>query len=157
LLALTSIWVSPASGNEAQWAGPGPFERAVRSAVFPAWGQLTNGKSKKAVVLFSVHAYLYTRIIKEGREGKAAEREQARLENLGASPIEISRAEASATDHFDRRRNMIFWSIVASFYGAIDAYIDAHLGDFEKELEEGRTLFGRVDPAERSVELGMRF
>ena len=26
-----------------------------------------------------------------------------------------------------------------------------------EELEEGRELFGRIDPAERSVEVGLRF
>ena len=32
---------------------PRPFTRALRSAVFPAWGQLSNGKSKKAAVLLA--------------------------------------------------------------------------------------------------------
>ena len=57
LLAIVVVFPSPAEAangaDEAQWAGPGPFERAVRSAVFPAWGQLTNGKNKKAAILFS--------------------------------------------------------------------------------------------------------
>jgi hypothetical protein len=159
VLALGSLAPAPSRAAEtgAAWVGPSAFERAVRSAVFPAWGQLTNGKNHKAAVLFSVQAYLYTRIVREGREGGAAEREEARLEGMGADPAEIALARARATDHFDRRRNLLFWAFVAGFYGAIDAYIDAHLGDFERELEEGRTLFGRIDPADRSVELGLRF
>jgi hypothetical protein len=146
-----------AQDSEPTWQGPSPLQRAVRSVAFPAWGQLTNGKNKKAVALFSAQAYLYTRIVVETRKGNESVRIADRLEREGATLGDVNVARESADDHFGRRRNLFFWAIVAGFYGALDAYVDANFGDFEKELEEGRTLFSHVDPLDKSVEMGFRF
>ena len=138
---------------------PSPLNRALRSAAIPAWGQVTNGKAEKAVLQFGVQAYLLTRIVIESREGgeslRTADRLRARDADIFAG--EISVAEAKADDHFSRRRDLIFWWIIAGFYGALDAYVDAHLVDFDRELEDGRELFSGVDPVEKRVELGIRF
>jgi hypothetical protein len=127
--------------------------------VFPAWGQLTNGKPKKAAVQFSVQTYLLTRIVIETRRAGQAERDADWLRSTGEEGLEgeIGLAESRAEDHYKRRRDLFFWWILAAFYGAMDAYVDAHLGDFEKELEDGRTLFSSIDPVGSSVELGIRF
>ena len=137
--------------------GPTAFQRAARSAVIPAWGQITNGKSRKGTILFVVQTYLYTRIAIETREAHEAKRWKESLERSGAEAAEIDVAQDWAQEHFDTRRNLFFWAILAGFYGAVDAYIDANLGDFEKDLEDGRALFGNVDAAERSVEVGVKF
>ena len=40
----------------------------------------------------------------------------------------------------------------------MDAYIDAHLGDIDRELEEGRGLFARIDTSgEPALEVGWRY
>jgi len=140
---------------------PSPLERAFRSALFPAWGQLTNGRRKKAVVLFSVQTYIYTRLVLETRRAWEAQREADRLTALGSEDpgvlADLSAAEAASQNHFDRRRDLLFWALVGGFYGAMDAYIDAQLGDFEGELDKDRSLFGGIDPAQGTVELGLRF
>ena len=138
---------------------PRPFARAVRSAVFPAWGQLTNGKSKKAVVLFTAQTYLITRVLGESRAAHEADRRAATFAGR-EDPAGLAlgkAARANAQEHFDTRRDLLFWSLMGAFYGALDAYVDAHLGRFDEELDEGRTLFGGVDPAGRAVEVGLRF
>jgi hypothetical protein len=140
---------------------PSAFQRALRSAVFPAWGQLTNGKSKKAVVLFGVETYLVTRVLHETRTAHAATRRadalrEAALGDASAADLERA-ARATAQEHYDNRRDLLFWTLLAGFYGAIDAYVDAQLGDFGEELEEGRRLFGSVDAEERTVAIGVRF
>lgn len=141
--------------------GPGPLNRAIRSAVFPAWGQVTNGSTTKAVLLFTVQSYVYSRIAIETRRIGEAERRQEFLGTVDPEDPAVQEllraADTSAQEHFDRRRDLLFWALVGSFYGAIDAYIDAHLGDFDEELEEGRSVFGRVDPEEGTVEFGLRF
>jgi hypothetical protein len=137
--------------------GPSAFQRALRSAAVPAWGQLTNGKNRKAVIILGVQSYLYTRIVIESRQARESDLRAAALERAGAADAEIELAEAQAQGHYDTRRDLFFWAILAGFYGAMDAYIDAHLGEFDRELEEGRTLFGRVDALERELELGVRF
>ena len=144
--------VPPANFGE---AGPGPLNRALRSAALPAWGQLTNGKHKKAAILMGIQGYVWTRVIMEGRKGNESERRLERLLAEGASQAEIDAAEFSAEHHFDTRRDLLFWAIMTTFYGALDAYIDAHLGDFDRELEEGRELFGAVTGD--GVEIGLRF
>ena len=140
---------------------PSAFQRAVRSAVFPAWGQLTNGKSKKAVVLLSVQTYLMTRIVGESRAASAAQRRADEFRSVAATDLvaaaEFQRAHALAQDHFDTRREMLFWAFLGGFYGAMDAYVDAHIGNFGEELESGRKLFADADPLARSVEVGVRF
>jgi hypothetical protein len=150
----------PARATEAVPEGtPGPFARAVRSAVVPAWGQITNGKSKKAAVLMTVQAYVFTRLIEEHREAHESQRRvDALADRTDAEGLALAEiAKDSAQEHFDRRRDMLFWALIGAFYGAVDAYVDAHLGNFERELEEDRELFGAVDPAERRVEVGVRF
>jgi hypothetical protein len=134
-------------------SGPSAFNRAARSVVFPAWGQLTNGKNEKAAVLFALQTYLYTRILVETRLGPDSERLA-----LSASDSEVAwRAELTAADSFSRRRNLIFWVSLTAFYGAIDAYVDTHLGDFEQEIEESRGLFAGTDPVHGGLVLGVRF
>ena len=149
--------VTEEKAPERIWIGPSPFERAVRSVAFPAWGQLTNGKNKKAVALFSAQTYIYARLMIETRKGNEANRLADRLEGEGASLGDVNVARSSAADHFSRRRNLFFWAFVAGFYGALDAYVDANFGDIEAELEEGRDLFSSFDPASRTVTLGVHF
>ncbi len=134
----------PESGLTTFTGGPSALQRAMRSAVVPAWGQLTNGKKKKAAVLFGAQAYIYTRIAIESRQAREADLFAAALQREGAHENEIALAETWAQDHYDTRRDLLFWAIVAGFYGAMDAYIDAHIGEFDREIEEGRTLFARV-------------
>ncbi|MCA9750897.1 MAG: hypothetical protein KC591_01785 [Gemmatimonadetes bacterium] len=154
LLALPSV----CAGAE-EIPGPSPFARAIRSATFPGWGQLTNGKSKKAVVQFTVQSYLLTRLVIESREAGESRREADRLRALDEVAFggDISLAEAKAEDHFKRRRDLMFWWIVTGFYGALDAYVDGYLGDFDAEIDAGKSLFSNVDPVERRVEIGLRF
>jgi hypothetical protein len=143
--------------NAETWQGPGAFQRALRSALFPAWGQIVNGKHRKAALLFSVHTYLYTRIFIETHDGREARRRANRLEAEGDTTGLAELEHVSADDHFETRRDLLFWTIVTAFYGAIDAYVDAHLQDFDQELEEGRGLFGAVDPIEGELALGVHF
>jgi hypothetical protein len=135
--------------------GPSPFNRAVRSAVVPAWGQLTNGREVKAGILFSVEAYVWTRVVIHSRRGREWEDRADALEADGAPAAEVALARRQAEEQFGTRRDMLFWAFVGSFYGAIDAYIDAHLVDFEKELEDGKELFAGVGTD--GLQLGIRF
>ncbi|MDP6528815.1 MAG: DUF5683 domain-containing protein [Gemmatimonadota bacterium] len=132
---------------------PSPFARAVRSAVVPAWGQMTNDRPVKASVIFAVQAYLYTGILVESRRATDFQSRAVNAADAGTQAWLEDRAQ----EHFSRRRNLVFWSILGAFYSAVDAYIDAHLGDFEEDLEESRTLFAEVDPHEGTIAVGIAF
>jgi hypothetical protein len=132
---------------------PSPANRAARSAVFPAWGQLTNGANVKAAALFALETYLVTGIIHESHRGRALRRAADTATDEATTEIYDGLADA----HYDRRRNLFFWSILAVLYGVIDAYVDAHLTDFDEELEDRRELLGSIDPLENTVEVGFRF
>jgi hypothetical protein len=134
---------------------PFAFTRAMQSAVFPAWGQVANGRKVKAAVLFGFQTYIWTRVVVQTQRGKEWQQEVDRLEAAGGTSAEVAHAEALAEEHFDTRRDLLFWAIIGSFYGALDAYIDAHLGDFDRELEEGRGLFAEVGPS--AAHVGYRF
>lgn len=159
LLALCAPVPGARAAETVPGGTPGPFARAVRSAVFPAWGQLTNGKNKKAAVIMTVQTYVITRMIEESRAAHESDRRADALAfREDAAGIALhDAARASAQEHFDTRRDLLFWALVGAFYGAVDAYVDAHLAGLDKELEEDRGLFGGVDPAGRSVEVGLRF
>ena len=62
-----------------------------------------------------------------------------------------------ADGHYDRRRNLLFWTLLTVVYGVIDAYVDGYLGRFDEEIEDRRELFGSIDPAAQAVEVGVRF
>jgi hypothetical protein len=132
---------------------PSPANRAARSAVFPAWGQLTNGKPAKAAALFALETYLITGIVIETRRGQADRRLAEAATDEGAREI----YDGIADGHYNRRRNLLFWSLLTVVYGVIDAYVDGYLGDFDEEIEDRRELFGSIDPVEQAVEVGVRF
>ena len=137
-------------------AGPSPFNRALRSAVFPGWGQLSNGRTFKTVGIFGVETYLLTRILMQTRRGAANNRQSELLRSMG-DEAGADQQRSLAEHHYETRRDLIFWGILAAFYGAMDAYIDAHLGNFDEDIEEGKGLFTRIDPLAGSFELGMRY
>jgi hypothetical protein len=132
---------------------PSPANRAARSAVFPAWGQLTNGRTVKTAALFALETYLVTGIIQESRQAAADQRASEAALDPAAEEVYAGLADA----HYDRRRNLFFWSILTVLYGVIDAYVDAHLIDFDEEIEDRRELFGGIDPVEQTIALGVRF
>jgi hypothetical protein len=133
--------------------GPSAGNRAARSALFPAWGQLTNGRNAKAAALFALETYLASSIIVESRKGAHKER----LADEAPDEATELMYDGLADAHYDRRRNLIFWSLLTVLYGVADAYVDANLGDFDREVKEGGELFGRIDGVDRTIELGVRF
>lgn len=89
-----------------------PRSALLRSALLPGWGQLYNGKPRKALLFAGSSAALLS----------LAAAEHAALDKA-----------RSAQEHEDRtaRRNtrILFFAISATLAG-IDAYVDAHLADF---------------------------
>ncbi len=148
-----SVSMCPAAFAEEVQIVPSPANRAARSVAFPAWGQLTNGRTAKTAALFALETYLVTGLIAESRRGGADQKSA----DAATDETTVDYYEGQADAHYDRRRNLLFWTILTVFYGVIDAYVDAYLVDFDEELEDRRELFGMVDPVESTVGVGFRF
>ena len=103
----------------------------VRSLVFPGWGQLTNRKYWKAAVVAGVEGFLILRAVEAGLD----ERDAKDLADAATTEELKSFYEARAETFNERRRDYTWWTIFAVILSMGDAYVDAHLGNFEVEFE----------------------
>ncbi|MGD8393969.1 MAG: DUF5683 domain-containing protein [Candidatus Eiseniibacteriota bacterium] len=127
----------PRGGPDRQRPLPAPHRVLLRSLVVPGWGQLENGQRWKAVTVAAVEgALLASAYVELRRADRSFEAHVAAAERGD---------EAQALEHFarheDRHARAIgrFWSLAfAAMLSGIDAYVDAHLRDFEvdRSLEE---------------------
>ena len=97
----------------------------VASAVYPGLGQLLNGKEPKAVIVSAVETFLIASLVMEDRRA----RNSLRLYKQTNSDAHYD----DYSEHFDRRQTLVWWAVVGAIYGLADAYVDAHLSDFEDD------------------------
>lgn len=90
-----------------------PTGAMIRSAVFPGWGQWYNGKKLKALIVFGVEAGIVL--------------DALRLER------KVNTSSGEERDFWLDRRNLRFWWLGAAILlSMLDAYVDAHLADFDE-------------------------
>lgn len=102
-----SIWIAPVMKIN-------PSKAMLHSLAIPGWGQLNNGKKKKSALfitaeLFCIGGYLY--------------------ENHRVKHEKVSDWERD-TIRTDRNTFVIYW-MVSKLLGLVDAYVDAHLSNFD--------------------------
>lgn len=136
--------VGDESPNSVHSASRTPKNALYHSLIIPGWGQLDNGRKKKAALffaaeLFCIGGYLY-------------ENHLARQEGLDEYVRDAYR--------IDRNSFLIYW-FVAKILGITDAYVDAHFSSFNvkditpDELKDAETVarirrnLKIVDEAER--------
>ncbi|MFC1539253.1 DUF5683 domain-containing protein [Candidatus Latescibacterota bacterium] len=93
-----------------------PSTAMYHSLIFPGWGQMDNGKKKKAALFFvaemvCVGGYLY--VNNELNTGTYSDFERNNLRT-------------------DRNTFVLYW-MISKIFGIIDAYVDAQLGDYDVE------------------------
>lgn len=98
-----------------------------RSAIIPGWGQWYNQKKLKAAIVSATEVTLATSIyIQEKRRLKAYQdwkRAQSESEKQYYSTLE---------QFYENDRNkLIWWSVGFLLLSVLDAYVDAHLAEFE--------------------------
>ncbi len=113
-----------AEGDES--ARPSGSLALTASAAYPGLGQLLNGSETKAAVIGAAEAFLLARLVLEDRWTRNSYRNYA---ETGTAAWYNEYAE-----HYDRRQALIWWVAVVAIYGLIDAYVDAHLVDFDDPL-----------------------
>jgi hypothetical protein len=116
-----------------------PTRAAFRSALFPGWGQLSNGKRIKAGAVFLLQTGL----------GFAAFTQHERF------LFYDSRGETDEADFYKNDRNrLLWWSVGALLYSAADAFVDAHLRRWD--VSEDLSLIPLLDPDRRMLGLQIR-
>ena len=136
LAAVTLVFVgsapiradAPRRSNEGG-VPPGPAQALVASAAYPGLGQLMNGAEPKAAVVGGVEAFLVVRLVLEDRRT----RHSLRMYNETGE----GRYFDAYSRHFDTRQTLMWWAIVAALFGMADAYVDAHLDNFEVSTPAG--------------------
>lgn len=103
-----------------------PSTAMYHSLAFPGWGQMNNGKKKKAALFFvaevtCITGYIY--MSDRVRHDDVTDWERANLRT-------------------DRNTFVMYW-LGAKVLGLVDAYVDAHLADFDVEDITPKALGGQ--------------
>jgi len=126
-----------------------PTMTMFKSVLLPGWGQAANRKYVKAGVVFVVESYfIYKWIVYAGKTSDWREKWRS-------APIELKGPYfAKYTDYRDTRNSFIWYTALTVFLSMFDAYVDAHLQPFPKNipLQENLSVgFGPAGGAEMSV------
>ena len=107
-----------------------PMGALFRSVAFPGWGQFYNGKYFKSLVVFGTETTFITlAVIEWGRRNE----HKRNFEHL--PPDHPDKAwEFEQFRFYEDRRNLFLWITAGIvFISMFDAYVDAHLYNFDKE------------------------
>jgi hypothetical protein len=107
-----------------------PYRVALRSLVFPGWGQLYNKQYVKALVVFACESALLGTIYGEYRLASEAYDRHLSTEDVA----EAERLYAEYEKHFERQESLIWWTAGLVLFSLADAYVDANLATFEDEF-----------------------
>ncbi len=95
---------------------PSPTGAALRSLVFPGWGQAYVQKPVKAVIYGGIEYSLLYGIVRQHKLFQYYDRID----------------DESRTDFYRNNRNQLIWYLTGALIVAVmDAYVDAHLFDFD--------------------------
>ncbi|MDH4222300.1 MAG: DUF5683 domain-containing protein [candidate division Zixibacteria bacterium] len=109
-----------------------PMGALFRSIVLPGWGQLYNQKYFKSALVFGVETTFLALMIIEW------DRMSDHKQLYDSLPLEHPDKflEYEQYKFYEDRKNLFLWSVLATvFVSMFDAYVDAHLYDFDKEME----------------------
>jgi hypothetical protein len=124
----------------------------VASAVYPGLGQLINGAERKSAIVSAIEVFLVAGLLVEDRRTRNSLR---LFEQTGDETYYDEYSE-----HYDRRQTLVWWVAVAALYGLTDAYVDAHLADFEVAPlagPDGAVESGHGEGAALRIGVALRF
>jgi hypothetical protein len=133
--------------------GISPGGAFLRSLVIPGWGQSSLGVPGRGSVYFALEAgslwmvYKSNRKLQEARRAEQVMRETGEIEPTARSPL--------ARDRRAQREDWITLSVFWLFVSGADAFVAAHLMDFEERIEVRPTPEGGVE-LRASVPVGQR-
>jgi len=129
LLLAIILPIGSALGQEREPKSTNPTGALLRSAFVPGWGQFYNRKYIKGTVIALGESYLIFGIYDDWKEASRFERNFKNATDLTIKAREFANFE-NARD----RRNLKMWIMAAAvFYSMFDAYVDAHLANFDQK------------------------
>ncbi len=155
-----ALLTSPDSVSAPSQASPGtlpgrlaPGKVALISVVAPGFGQIYNHAAWKLPIYYGLLGYFAAGAVSDNSKY---------LDNMYAYRADPNGADATAAadrrdDYRKRRNSKIVWFCVTYLVGVLDAYVDAHLFDFDRVQSEG--LGDAAPPLHRepAVSLSMKF
>jgi len=107
--------------------------------LFPGWGQAYNNRPLKAVIIGAAEQGLIFGIVREHQLFRDAR---------------VAKDESAASLYKDQRNRMVWMLAGWMIYSSLDAYVDAHLYDFDVS-DRLSMNFGAVDGL--TLQLGWEF
>jgi len=117
-----------------------PVKAGFLSAFIPGAGQIYNEKYLKAAVFISGQSFLISQTISFDHQMQAAKRKRNGYDS-NESPEEYYRLNNEYNAHWRSRQSFIFWIGTSVLLSSIEAYVDAHLINFNEKKNEIRLKF----------------
>ena len=114
-----------------------PARAAIYSALLPGGGQIYNGAYLKAGLVAGVQGYLlWTAIYNDGKRDEYRDKAQ----NAPNEILQLNYANKSR-EYKAKVTNDIWWMGITAGLSVLDAYVDAHLYNFEADKAKVHLLF----------------
>ncbi len=150
LCLLAGPVIAVAGDEEPSGRFDSPMWVMMRSAVVPGWGQLKNGSYLRALVVIGLEAAFFERLYFENRMVR-----EYRDKAKHASDESLVAFYQSRVDrHKGHRRDFIWWTSVLIGLSMGDAYVDAHLKQFDVRLQVEPDM-GSTEAPDPGVRLGL--
>ncbi len=118
-------------------SGKKPSHAMLYSAFIPGGGQIYNAKYIKAGIVVGVQSYLVTSAIYHHDKKDEFSRKAS-----SATTINDKLYYESKRDSYrDRERNDYWWISITALLSIADAFVDAHLSDFDVQKDNVRLRF----------------
>lgn len=119
----------PAAAN--LWStGVNATGAVLMTPLFPGWGQLYSDGGWRAALAFGTEMYFWSNLLSRDRQARRDLEFAATLE-VGA--IDRLFAENLAAEHHEQVKDFVWWSGGALLIIALDAYVGAHLFNFDHD------------------------
>lgn len=102
----------------------------LMTPLFPGWGQLYAGGGWRAALAFGTEMYFWSSLLARDRQER---RDLDFAATLEPASSDLPFVEAMAAEHRAQMQDFVWWSGGALLIIALDAYVGAHLFDFDHD------------------------
>jgi hypothetical protein len=102
----------------------------LMTPLFPGWGQLYAGGGWRAALAFGTEMYFWSNLLARDRQER---RDRDFAATLEPNSPDLVFVEALAAEHRAQMQDFVWWSGGALLIIALDAYVGAHLFNFDRD------------------------